>query len=107
MDYLVAEIPAGTGAEHGVSGTTPNMDAVAEFKVITNGLSAEYGRGSGGLVEVVTRSGGNPLHGQLFEYYENGHLNANSWRQGALGRTKAIFNNNACGGLVGGPRYSS
>jgi hypothetical protein len=105
IDYLVDGITAGTGAEHGVSGTTPNMDAVAEFKVITNGLSAEYGRVSGGLVEVVTRSGGNRLHGQLFEYFENDHLNANSWRQGALGGKKAKFSNNDFGGLLGGPVY--
>jgi hypothetical protein len=105
IDYLVDGITAGTGAEHGVSGTTPNMDGVAEFKVITNGLSAEYGRVSGGLVEVVTRSGGNRLHGQLFEYFENDHLNANSWRQGALGGKKFKFNNNDFGGLLGGPVY--
>src|SRR5258708_37287726 len=76
IDYLVDGITAGTGAEHSVSGTTPNMDAVAEFKVITNGLSAEYGRVSGGLVEVVTRSGGNRLHVQLFEYFENVQLDS-------------------------------
>jgi hypothetical protein len=105
IDYLVDGITAGTGAAHGVSGTTPNIDAVEEFKVITNGMSAEYGRVSGGLVEVVTRSGGNQLHGQLFEYFENDHLNANSWQQGALGGKKAIFRNNDFGGVVGGPVY--
>jgi len=54
---------------------------VEEFKVITNGIPAEYGRVSGGLVELVTKGGTNQLHGQGFEYFHNQLLNANSWEQ--------------------------
>ncbi|MEJ7616315.1 MAG: carboxypeptidase regulatory-like domain-containing protein [Pyrinomonadaceae bacterium] len=60
VEYLVDGIAAGQGRDHGVSSVfVPNMDAVAEFKVITNGISAEYGRLSGGAVELVSLSGSN------------------------------------------------
>jgi len=54
----------GHGTGHSVSQFTPSMDAVDEFKVLTNGISAEYGRLSGGAVAMVTKSGTNGLHGQ-------------------------------------------
>jgi len=56
----------------------PNPDAVQEFRVITNSFSAEYGRYAGGVVNVVTKSGTNELHGSLFEFFRNDHLNANN-----------------------------
>ena len=91
VEYKVDGITAQTGLGHRVVDTTPTMETVAEFKVITNGVSAEYGRLSGGAVEVVTRGGTNQLHGQLFEYFQNDHLNANSWQQNALGGAKVKF----------------
>ncbi|MEO7143232.1 MAG: TonB-dependent receptor [Bryobacteraceae bacterium] len=103
VEYNVDGITAGTGLGHKVVDTTPTMEAVAEFKVITNGISAEYGRLSGGVVEVVTKGGTNDLHGQLFEYFQNDHLNANSWQQNALGGSKVKFSQNLFGGVVGGP----
>jgi hypothetical protein len=105
IDYIVDGISVTTGLSHGVSQTTPGMDAVSEFKVITNGMSAEYGRASGGLVEMVTKSGSNELHGQLFEYFQNDVLNANSWEQNDLGGGKSIFRNNDFGFTLGGPVY--
>ncbi|MEO8126580.1 MAG: TonB-dependent receptor [Bryobacteraceae bacterium] len=103
VEYKVDGITAGTGLGHKVVDITPTMEAVAEFKVITNGIAAEYGRLSGGVVEVVTKGGTNELHGQLFEYFQNDHLNANSWQQNALGGKKVKFSQNLFGGLVGGP----
>jgi hypothetical protein len=47
------------------------MDAVAEFKVVTSGISAEFGRISGGYVTMVTKSGTNELHGSAYEYMFN------------------------------------
>ncbi len=105
IDYLVDGVSAGTGVSHGVTSVTPGMDAVSEFKVITNGISAEYGRASGGLVEVVTKSGNNELHGQLFEYLQNDKLNANSWEQNALGGSMTPFRNNDFGFTLGGPVF--
>ena len=103
IEYMVDGITAGTGLAHRVVNTVPSMETVAEFKVITNGVSAEYGRLSGGAVEVVTKGGSNGLHGQLFEYFQNDHLNASSWSQNALGGKKVKFAQNIFGGLVGGP----
>jgi hypothetical protein len=105
IEYLVDGISTATGVSHGVTSVTPGMDVVAEFKVITNGISAEYGRMSGGGVEVVTKSGGNQLHGQLFEYFKNDKLNASSWSQNALGGEKTPFRNNDFGFALGGPVF--
>ena len=103
VEYKVDGVTAGTGLGHKVVDTTPSMETVAEFKVITNGISAEYGRLSGGAVEVITKSGTNAFHGQLFEYFQNDHLNANSWSQNALGGAKPKFSQNIYGGTIGGP----
>jgi hypothetical protein len=103
VEYKIDGITAGTGLGHKVVDMTPTMETVAEFKVITNGISAEYGRLSGGAVELITKGGTNQFHGQLFEYFQNDHLNANSWQQNALGGTKPKFSQNIYGGVVGGP----
>lgn len=104
LDYAVDGQNISTGRGHEVlSNGIPTMESVSEFKVITNGLSAEYGRSSGGIVEVVTRGGGNQLHGQGFEYFRNEMLNANSWLQNATGGQRQVFKNNIFGGDIGGP----
>lgn len=103
VQYRVDGITSETGLGHKVVDVTPTMESVAEFKVITNGVSAEYGRLSGGTVEVVTKGGTNEFHGQLFEYFQNDHLNANSWSQNSLGGKKVKFAQNIFGGMVGGP----
>ncbi|MDQ6678694.1 MAG: carboxypeptidase regulatory-like domain-containing protein [Acidobacteriota bacterium] len=77
----------------------PNPDAVQEFNVQTDNLSAQYGQGAGAIVNVVTKSGTNSLHGTLFEFVRNGDLNARNFfapRQDTLKR-------NQYGGSVGGP----
>ncbi|MDZ4796976.1 MAG: TonB-dependent receptor, partial [Bryobacteraceae bacterium] len=102
-EYIVDGISAGTGMLHDVVRTTPTMEVIAEFKVITNGISSEYGRLSGGAVEVVTRGGTNSPHGELFNYMQNDAFNANSWLQNSLGGRKAHFTQNIYGGTFGGP----
>ena len=57
----------------------PNPDALQEFSVQTNNFSAEFGRQSGGVVNAVTKSGTNELHGALFWYLRNNHLNATNF----------------------------
>ena len=102
-----------TGKSHGVTLTAiPDLETVGEFKVISNGMSAEYGRASGGLVEVATKSGGNDPHGQAFEYFRNQLLNANSWEQNWSSpwvqgekAQRAVFHQNDYGALVGGPVF--
>ena len=77
----------------------PTPDAVDEFRVITNTFDAEYGRNSGAVVNVITKSGTNALHGNVYEYFRNKVLNA----QGFLNTEKPQFNQNQFGGTLGGP----
>jgi Carboxypeptidase regulatory-like domain/TonB dependent receptor/TonB-dependent Receptor Plug Domain len=58
---------------------SPPLESVEEFKVVTNGLSAEFGRTGGGIVTAATRSGTNALHGSAYGYIRNDKFNANSW----------------------------
>ncbi len=77
----------------------PSPDAIAEFRVITNTFDAEYGRNSGAVVNVVTQSGTNAIHGDVYEYFRNKVLNA----QGFYNTVKPQFNQNQFGGTLGGP----
>ncbi len=77
----------------------PTPDAIDEFRIITNTFDAEYGRNSGAVVNVVTKSGTNQFHGDVYEYFRNKVLNA----QGFLNTTKPQFNQNQFGGTLGGP----
>src|SRR5919108_2285645 len=58
---------------------TPPLESVVEFKVVTNGLSAEFGRTGGGVITAATRSGTNAFHGSVYGYLRSDKLNANSW----------------------------
>src|ERR1700680_820663 len=77
----------------------PSPDSVEEFRILTNGFDAEYGRNSGSVVNVVTKSGTNQLHGDLYEFHRNRPLNA----KGYLDPTKEAFILNQFGATVGGP----
>lgn len=82
-----------------------NPDMVQEFKVETNGFSAEYGRAAGGVFNVVTRSGTNDLHFSLYEFLRNDKLNANDFFANRSGTQRAPFRFNQFGGTLGGPVY--
>ena len=105
IDYLVDGFSQTSGMAHTATSVTPGMEDVSEFKVITNGMSAEYGRASGGLVELVTKSGSNELHGQLFEYFQNNKLNAGSWYNNSFGVSSSVYRNNDFGFALGGPVF--
>ncbi len=78
----------------------PNLDSIAEFRIITNNFDAEYGNFSGGQVNVVTKSGANTFHGSAFEFFRNTDLDAaNYYAQGKRG----AFDQNIYGGTFGGP----
>ncbi|MDE3165257.1 MAG: carboxypeptidase regulatory-like domain-containing protein, partial [Acidobacteriota bacterium] len=83
----------------------PNLDAIAEFKMITNNASAEFGNFQGGIINVVLKSGTNQYHGDLFEYFRNDKLNANSWaRNWTVGQNfRSPVRWNQFGGTFGGP----
>ncbi|HEY4903934.1 MAG TPA: carboxypeptidase regulatory-like domain-containing protein [Candidatus Sulfotelmatobacter sp.] len=77
----------------------PTPDAVEEFRVITNTFDAEYGRNSGSVVNVITKSGTNAFHGNLYEYFRNTVLDA----RGYPDTSKPQLNQNQFGGTFGGP----
>jgi outer membrane receptor protein involved in Fe transport len=84
----------------------PSPDSIQEFRVLTNTFDAEYGRNSGSVVNVVTKSGENTVHGSAFEFFRNKVLNANNYcLTGVEGVpcTKPQFNQNQFGGTFGGP----
>jgi outer membrane receptor protein involved in Fe transport len=83
----------------------PNPDAVAEFRILTNNYTAEYGRNGGGTVSVVTKSGTNSLHGSLFDYLRNDAFNANSFINKATLPVlpTPVLKRNQFGGTIGGP----
>jgi hypothetical protein len=81
----------------------PSVDVVQEFKVQTNFFSAEFGNTGGSIVNVVTKSGTNDLHGNAYEFHRNSALNANDWFANRTGRGIPDFHRNVFGGTVGGP----
>ena len=92
--------------------TYPSVDAIAEFVVLRSLYPAESGRSSGGQVNVVTKSGANDFHGNLYEFFRNDRLNANSFltnRSFPLGRypngkaRRVPLRYNDFGGTLGGP----
>jgi Carboxypeptidase regulatory-like domain len=77
----------------------PNPDAVAEFKILTNNYTAEYGRTSGGIVNQAIKYGTNSFHGDLFEFFRNDALNARNY----FALSNPPYKRNIFGGTVGGP----
>jgi len=106
VEYLVDGASIMAGKNHSATDTAvPAMETVDEFKIISNGISAEYGRASGGVVELATKGGTNQLHGQAFEYFWNDRLNANSFTNNQNGAPRGYFHKNTYGFMVGGPAY--
>ncbi|HET8549326.1 MAG TPA: TonB-dependent receptor, partial [Bryobacteraceae bacterium] len=81
----------------------PQVDSVEEFTVQVNALAAEYGRFGGGVINVVTKSGTNKLHGTGYDFLRNSVLDANNFFANRAGRGKGAFQRNQWGGTVGGP----
>ncbi len=79
------------------------LDAVAEFSVLTSDFTAEYGRASGGVVNVVTKSGTNAFHGTAYEFNRVSRFSSNSFQSNADSQPKAVFDRNQFGYSVGGP----
>ena len=79
----------------------PAMDALAEFKLVTNGYAAELGRTAGGVINLITKSGTDKFHGSLFEFFRNEKMDAKNFFAGP-GATPA-FKQNQFGGSLGGP----
>src|SRR5918994_997012 len=82
---------------------TPSPEAVEEFRVQTNNSSAEFGRFTGGVVNMASRSGSNAFRGSVFEFHRNKALNSNTFFGERAGLEKPPFVQNNFGGVLGGP----
>ncbi|MBI1745561.1 MAG: TonB-dependent receptor [Acidobacteria bacterium] len=84
-----------------------NLDAMQEFRILTNTFAAEYGRNSGAIVNVITKSGTNNFHGNVFEFFRNRVLNTTPFFNNAtptfVGERNTKLNLNEFGGTIGGP----
>lgn len=82
---------------------SPPPDSVQEFRIETNSFSAEFGRTGGGVVNIVTKSGGNKYHGTMYYYHQNDFLNANSFVNNRFGTVRPVLRRHQYGLTVGGP----
>jgi hypothetical protein len=87
--------------EHMNGGTSvvPDLDSIEQFRVLTNNFDPEYGNYNGGMVTVITKSGGSQFHGNAFEFFRNTALDA----RGYFDPTRPTFKQNQYGGTIGGP----
>src|SRR6202161_718740 len=81
--------------------STPPQESVPEFRVVNNAFGAEYGRALGGIVNIVTKSGGNELHGSIYDYLQNNATDARSLLQPAP--DAYVLRQNQFGAALGGP----
>lgn len=89
------------GGPGSVSGATLGVDAVQEFSVITSDAPAQYGRMSGGVINSITRQGGNEFHGSIYDFIRNSVFDSRSWFDPLTGEPS--FRRNQFGGTFGGP----
>jgi len=97
---------AGSGVQPTAGGGFNNLvslDAMEEFKVQTSTFAPEYGRTPGGQISIITRSGTNQFHGDVFDYFRNNDLDANDWFLNARGAAHPAERQNDFGGVLGGP----
>jgi hypothetical protein len=84
---------------NGGTSVVPNLDSIAEFRILTNNFDAQYGNYSGGVVNVVTKSGTNQLHGSGFEFLRNTAVDARN----VFSPERSFYRQNQFGGTLGGP----
>jgi outer membrane receptor protein involved in Fe transport len=82
---------------------TPPLDALEEFNVLRSNYSAEFGGGTGGVVNVVTKQGTQQLHGSIYSYFRNDKLNANDFFLNQQGQPRNELRSNNFGYTLGGP----
>jgi hypothetical protein len=82
------------------AGAVPNLDSIAEFRILTNNFDAEYGNYSGGQINVITKSGTNQFHGNAFEFLRNTNLDAANFFESG---NRGSYHQNQFGGTFGGP----
>jgi hypothetical protein len=103
-EYNNWELDGGDNMDNGSNSTLnvyPNVDAIAEFKVLTSNYGAQYGRNGSGTIETVTKSGSRDFHGDLFEFLRNEDFNARNFFQD----TRPSYKKNDYGYTIGGPVF--
>lgn len=101
-EILIDGVPSSAGFFDQIT-TIPTVDDTQEFKVESNNLSAQYGRYSGGVINVSTKSGTNDVHGTAFEFIRNSAFEANQWFIKHAGAQIPPFKLNQFGGTLGAP----
>ncbi len=109
-DVLLDGVSNTIGDFNGVA-VNPPPDSVREFKVFSGAFSAEYGRSGGGVVNMITKAGTKKFHGALYEYFQNGGLNANGYQRNRSGQLangtdvlpRIPIKRNQFGAAIGGP----
>jgi len=91
------------GAPGSAGGVNLGADAVKEFSVLASNYTAEYGRTSGGVINAITRSGSNSIHGSAYEFFRNDALDARNFIDNENRRPKPPLRRNQFGGSLGGP----
>lgn len=81
----------------------PSVEALQEFKIQTNGYTAEFGRSAGAIINAAIKSGSNQLHGSAYEFHRNRALDANNFFSNKSGADKPFRLRNQFGGTIGGP----
>jgi Carboxypeptidase regulatory-like domain len=109
VEYNNWELDGGDNMDNGSNSTLnvyPNLEAIAEFKVLTSNYGAQYGRNGSGTVEVETKSGGSTFHGSAFEYLRNDMFNARPWESGNdPAHPNPPYKKHDFGYTIGGPVY--
>ena len=83
----------------------PNMDSIAEVRILTSNYQAEYGRNGGGAITAITKSGTNAFHGSAYEFYRHESLNATNFFFNRSGTPKQPYRYRITGYSIGGPVY--
>ncbi len=101
VDWIGGNATAQYITPYGVSGQLLGVEAVREFNLVANTYGAEYGKRAGGTINIVTASGTNQLHGDVFEYVRNSALDARNFFDATIGTPP--FKRHQFGGMLGGP----
>jgi len=101
IDWIGGNATAQYITPYGVSGQLLGVEAVREFNLVANTYGAEYGKRAGGTVNIVTASGTNQLHGDVFEYLRNSALDARNFFDATIGTPP--FKRHQFGGMLGSP----
>lgn len=102
-DYVINGAASTLGTNNAILIAVPAPETIEEFKVQTSLFDAAYGHAGGGNIQILTRSGTNALHGELYEYLRNDALDANDTFLNGAGVERSVLRRNVFGATLGGP----